>query len=210
LQANDLPLRLGWLLDNTLLNVGFDVAKDFLVSLHRYMQSVQKTLGRVKVQDDSLVDVDGLIARAHWLGVQTEVNNQLFGRAGDAAKIRVRANGAVVGDRNGTGSFLLWLLFFSHDYLNTVFWWGKFGILNYAPLTSLIWNARGVSFILNLRQALSCKTDDTISTYNSPSRPIALWESPHHPQSNAKCPASHGLSFVLWINLVAHSVETDP
>ena len=72
------------------------------------MERLQHPLGGEVVDDDPLLDVDRLGRHAERLGVQAEVENQLFGRAGDAAEICVERNRVLVGDFD-TLHLLRWL-----------------------------------------------------------------------------------------------------
>ena len=84
--------------DDALLHVGLQHAEGLLVPLHGHVQGLQHPLGREVVGDDPLLHFDRLGRHAERLRVEAEVENQLFGRAGDAAKIRVQADGVLVVD----------------------------------------------------------------------------------------------------------------
>ena len=77
--------------DDALLHVGFEDAEGLLVPLDRHVQRLQHPLGGEVVGDDPLLDFDRLGRHAERLGVEAEVEDQLFGRAGDAAEVRVQA-----------------------------------------------------------------------------------------------------------------------
>ena len=61
------------------------------------MQGLQHPLGGEVVHDDPLFDFDRLGRHAERLGVEAEVEDQLLGRAGDAAEIGVERDGVLVG-----------------------------------------------------------------------------------------------------------------
>ncbi len=61
-----------------LLDVGLQHAEGPFVTLQRHLQRGQQPLGRVIAEDDPLVDHDRLGGDARGLGVQSEVNDQLF------------------------------------------------------------------------------------------------------------------------------------
>ena len=64
--------------------------------LDRHVQGLQHPLGREVVGDDPLLHFDRLGRHAERLGVEAEVEDQFFGRAGDAAEIGVQAHGVLV------------------------------------------------------------------------------------------------------------------
>jgi hypothetical protein len=82
---------------DALLHIGLEDAKGLLVPLDGHVERLQHSLGREVVDDDPLLHVDWLGRDAEWLCVQAEVENQLFGRAGDTAEIRVERNCVLVG-----------------------------------------------------------------------------------------------------------------
>ena len=97
--ASDLSTRLGAAgaaADDALLHVGLQHAEGLLVALDRHVQRLQHPLGREVVGDDPLLDFDRLGRHAERLRVEAEVENQLFGRARDAAEIRVQADGVLI------------------------------------------------------------------------------------------------------------------
>jgi hypothetical protein len=98
------------------LNVGFDSAEYFFVSLNGYMQRVKQSLGRVKVQDNALLDFDRFVIGTHRLGIHSKVNDQFLRRTGDAAKIGVTADCLGFVNRDGIGSRFFFV--FSHDFLD--------------------------------------------------------------------------------------------
>ena len=83
--------------DDALLHVCLEHAEGLLVALDRHVERLQHALGGEVVDDDPLLDVDRLGRDAEWLRVEAEVENQLFGRAGDAAEICVERNRVLVG-----------------------------------------------------------------------------------------------------------------
>ena len=72
-----------------LLDVGFQHAEGRLVPLNGHLQGMQHPLGREEVGDDPLRNHDRLGGDAKRLRIQTEVDDQLFRRARDAAEIGV-------------------------------------------------------------------------------------------------------------------------
>ena len=81
-----------------LVDVGLQHAKDGFMPLDGHRQGAQQTLGREEIDDDPLADLDRFRRNADRLGVQTEVDDQFFGRAGDAAEIRVQGQDVRVVD----------------------------------------------------------------------------------------------------------------
>jgi hypothetical protein len=59
------------------------------------------------VDHDPLFHFDRLGRHAEGLGVQSEIENQLLGRAGDATKIRVQAHGVFIGYFDSLGPLCL-------------------------------------------------------------------------------------------------------
>ena len=89
-----LPLRRTHL--NPALDIGLQHAKSSFVPLNSHLQGVQRPLGSEEVHYDSLSNGDRLRRYADRLGIQAEVDDQLFRRAGHAAEIRVQAHGVFV------------------------------------------------------------------------------------------------------------------
>ena len=94
-QLTSLPARAA-AADDALLHVGLQHAERLLVPLDRHVQGLQHPLGREVVGDDPLLHFDRLGRHAEGLGVEAEVEDQLLGRAGDAAEIGVQAHGVLV------------------------------------------------------------------------------------------------------------------
>ena len=84
--------------DDALLHVCLQHAKRLLVPLHRHVKRLQHPLRREVVRHDPLLDLDRLGRHAKRLSVEPEVENQFFGRSGDAAEIRVQTNRVLVDD----------------------------------------------------------------------------------------------------------------
>ena len=84
-----LPAGLSQARSNPLLDIGFQDAEGGLVALDGKLQGVQHPLRGIEVGDDSLRDDDRLCGYSDRLGVQPEVDDQLFRRPGNAAKIGV-------------------------------------------------------------------------------------------------------------------------
>ncbi len=75
--------------------------------LDREVQGVQQALGREVVGDDPLRDGHGFAGDAEGLGIQAEVDDQLFRRAGDAAEIGVGGDGVLVFDLHADALLLV-------------------------------------------------------------------------------------------------------
>ena len=93
-----LALLLRAFADDALLDVGLQDAESLLVSLHREVQCMQHTLRGEVVRDDPLRNLHRLGRHPKRLRVQPKTDDQLFGRAGQAAKVGLRASGASVVD----------------------------------------------------------------------------------------------------------------
>ena len=76
------------------LYLGTDLG--LFVSLDAHMQGLQHPLGREVVGHDPLLDFHWLGGHAERLCIQAKVKDQLFRRAGDAAKIRIETHRILV------------------------------------------------------------------------------------------------------------------
>ena len=70
------------------------------MALDRHAQGRQEPLGGVEVHHEPLVGLHVLAAGGERLGVQAEVEDDLFGGGGDAAEVRVRGQRAGVVDED--------------------------------------------------------------------------------------------------------------
>ena len=119
--ADRLALRLLGASDDALVDVRLKHAEGLLVALHGQMQRMEQALGREVVGNDSLRDLHCLAGNAERLGVQAEVDDQLFRRAGYAAEVGVGGDGVLVFDLHSlpllllVGGGLLFFGFFSHE-----------------------------------------------------------------------------------------------
>ena len=68
------------------------------VALDREVQSMEEPLGGVVVRHQTLGDDDCFLGNAEGLGVQAEVDDQLFRGPGDAAEVGVGGDGVLVFD----------------------------------------------------------------------------------------------------------------
>ena len=82
--------------DDALLHVRFQDAEGLFVPLYRHVERLEHPLGRKVVSDNPLLDFDRLGWHAERLGVESEIENQLLRRSGDAAEIGVQADGVLV------------------------------------------------------------------------------------------------------------------
>ena len=79
----------GLLVNHPLLHVGLECAEGLLVTGDGVAQGIGEPLGCEEVHDDPLGELDRFGTRAANLLVEAEVDDQLLGRAGDAAEVRV-------------------------------------------------------------------------------------------------------------------------
>jgi len=77
-----------WLL-NTLLDVYLQHTEHGFVPLYGHLEGCQQAFSSVEVDNHSLCDFDGILRYPDGLWIEPEVNHQLFGRAGNSAKIGV-------------------------------------------------------------------------------------------------------------------------
>lgn len=84
--------------------------------LDGHRQRAQQSLGREEIHDDPLADLDRFGGNADRLRIEAKIDNQLFGRPGDAAEIRVQGQDVRVVDsqlglgltsRGGRGGLIL-------------------------------------------------------------------------------------------------------
>ena len=87
-------------LERTVADVGLEGSEGLLVPVDGKLQRVQHALGRIVVRHDPLRNDDRLRGHAHRLRVERKIDDQLFGGAGDAAKIGVRRDGSAIVDFN--------------------------------------------------------------------------------------------------------------
>ena len=92
------PRAASALADDAFLYVRLQDAKRLLVPLHRHMERLQHSLCREVVRHDPLLDFDRLGRHAERLGVEPEVEDQLFGSSRDAAEVRVEADRVLIDD----------------------------------------------------------------------------------------------------------------
>lgn len=90
--------------DDALLDVSFEHTEGLLVALDGHVERLQHALGCEVVGDDALLHFDRLGGHAEGLGIEAEVEDQLFGCAGDAAEIGVQADCVLVVDFNTGGA----------------------------------------------------------------------------------------------------------
>jgi hypothetical protein len=83
---------------DALLDVCFQNAERLFVALQRETQGMPQSLRGVKIRDDALGDIDGLSRDADRLGIQCEIDDELFGSARHAAEIRVARDGLRIVD----------------------------------------------------------------------------------------------------------------
>ena len=57
------------------MNVGFDLSKDLFMSLHGNVEGVEQAFGCVKIEHDSLGDIDGFLVLTHWLRIHSKIND---------------------------------------------------------------------------------------------------------------------------------------
>src|SRR5436189_191126 len=72
---------------HALLDVGLQDAEHRFMTLNRQRQGVQEPLRGVVVHDAALRDLDRILRHSDRLRIETEVDDQLFRRAGHAAEV---------------------------------------------------------------------------------------------------------------------------
>ena len=109
--GEDQKLVLGFLgvRTDTLGQIGLNDPKGGFVTLKGQLESLEHTFRRVVVHDDALGDRDGIGGESDRLRIETEINDQFFGSAGNTAEVRVTANRFFIIDLNDARSFLLGL-----------------------------------------------------------------------------------------------------
>jgi hypothetical protein len=89
MQPNRSNVSLGSSILDSTLDIRFKNAKHGLVPSDRHLQDAQESLCRMPAGNNSPVDNDRMGRSSYWLRVQPEINQQFFGRAGNATKIGI-------------------------------------------------------------------------------------------------------------------------
>lgn len=104
------------------------------MTLNRHTQRTQQTLGSKEIHDNPLSNRDRLRRNAHRLVVQSEIDDELFRSASNAAEIRIRCDNSriVEFDFSALGRTLsgiatcwfssLFFFFFCHTYVPFLGW----------------------------------------------------------------------------------------
>jgi len=89
LQATDGVTPNSSLSTNTTTNVGLKHAEGLLVTSQSHVQGLQQSLRGEVIHDDSLIDWNSNFALSVGVRIQTQIENQLFWGAGNAAEVRI-------------------------------------------------------------------------------------------------------------------------
>ena len=61
--------------DDSFLNVGLYFTENFFMALYGNMECVEKAFGCVKIEYDSLGDINRFLVLSHWLRIHSEIND---------------------------------------------------------------------------------------------------------------------------------------